>query len=82
MIGWEKMIQKPSVNDTKGLTNIRQCQDRSFTPKSIMREFMIAEIEDFKGTVLLSSIFKYILSSLLSYEFFESGGHFFYFISP
>lgn len=82
MIGWEKMIQKPSLNDTKGLTNIKQCQDRSFTSKSRMREFMMAEIEDFKGTILLSSIFKYILSSLLSYGFFESRGHFFYFISP
>lgn len=57
MIGWEKMIQKPSLNDMKGLTNIKQCQDRSFTSKSRMREFMMAEIEDFKGNILLSSIF-------------------------
>lgn len=56
-ISWEKMIQKPSLNDMKGLTNIKQCQDRSFTSKSRIREFMMAEIEDFKGNILLSSIF-------------------------
>lgn len=50
------MIQKPSLTDTKGLINIKQCQDRSFKSKSRMREFMMAEI-DFNGNILLSSIF-------------------------
>lgn len=63
MIGLEKITQRPSLNDIKGLTNIRKCPDRSLKSKRRMRESMLSEIRDFKVTFVIFNILMYFISS-------------------